>query len=435
MPIRPRERWLVLGLLWLSFALHLAVLRQLEANSPFFYQLPPAVDQVVYLENGLAFTKGQWPGDRPFFLSPYYSFYLGFNFDWFGFNLILPRLWQAAQGVLVCALTYQLGRQLFTPRIALLALAALATYGPFIFYNLSLTTAAHSALWITLAVYVTWRYRQTRKLWLLWLGGGLVGLAALGQPNMILVLGGLGLWLLGTPGRQWQTWSALGVLVIAATLTLLPASGHNYHQTGQLGFVTTSGDYNLYIGNNPAARGVYQAVPDELQRQVAAGETTYNREVLNYISRQPLDWLRLQGMKLVLYLVGSDMELGSNTNYHFWGVLHSTWLRLLPLRFEVLALLWLVGLRLIWSERAALLYAVTGVYTLGTVLFFVQTRFRVPFTPLMILLAAALTYKLYHQVRGGNRGAWLLVIGLLIALAAILLRYAYLLSGGLEIVS
>jgi hypothetical protein len=221
---------------------------------------------------------------------------------------------------------------------------------------------------------------------------------------------------------------------VAGAILLIP-TWHNFQVEHRLKFVTTTGDYNLYIGNNPQATGVYQKVPAELLQRVDSGQTTYLAEVGRFVLNQPLSWLGLMGRKTILYLVGSDLELGSNENFYFWGEQFSYVLSLLPLRYELISLLSLLGVRYVWQQRAMLLFLCYGIYMLGTILFFVQARFRMPLVPILILISTAAVFEFYRRYRAGDKAILVVVVGLVLALGALLIRYYYLLNGGLVIVS
>ena len=432
---RLNRRQTILIILWLALTLQLLTLKELEANSPFFYNFPFDVDQQYYIQDALDFQEGRWPAGTAFDLSPLYSFYLGFIFKFLGNSIVLPRIFQAFEGVLACALLYKLGSKVFNPRIGLWATVLLATYAPFIYYNLELLTAAHSSLLIVLALWLAMLYaRKTRSIYLYGIGLAL-GLAALGQPQNFILLAGIGWWFLclkQPPARRIL--SVFIIFAVAGAVTAFP-TWHNYQITGRFQFITTTGDMNLYIGNNPQATGVFIPVPLELQADIQAHQTSYPAETLKFIKDKPLAWLGLLGRKLVFFLVGSDAELGSNENFHFWGALYSVVLRLLPLRYELISLLSLIGLRFVWQRKSALLYGCYGLYAISTVLFFVEARFRMPFTPILILLSTAAGFEFYRRYRQGDKAILLLVFGLLLAMAALLIRYYYLLSGNLTIVS
>lgn len=433
--LRLNRRQIILIILWLSLTLQLLTLKELEAHSPFFYNFPFDVDQQYYIKDALDFQVGRWPAGTTFDLSPLYSFYLGILFKFWGTSLALPRVFQAFEGVLVCALLYKLGSKVFSPQIGLWAAFLLATYAPLIYYNLELLTHAHSSLLIMLALWLALLYAQKSRPVYPVVIGLAVGLAALGQPQNIVLLGAIGLcFLFLKKPLGHRILSILVIFAIAGAVTALP-TWHNYQLTHRFHFITTTGAMNLYIGNNPQATGVFIPTPPALLADIEAQKNSYQAEAIRFIKEQPFLWLKLLGRKTVLYLVGSDAELGSNENFHFWGVLYSSVLRFLPLRYELISLLSLIGLRFVWQRKSALLYGSYGFYLVSTILFFVEARFRMPFTPVLILLSTATGFEFYRRYRQGDKAILLLVVGIVLAMVALLIRYYYLLNGSLTIIS
>lgn len=441
LPRRTSLPLLVIVLL-IAFAAQLIVLSELRASSPYILTVPDGVDQIDYVANARAFAAGEWPrADEGFELSPYMSLYLGIIFASVGDvpGLDVARVGQTLIGVLTVALTYHLGRRLFSPAIGLVAALALALYSPALFYNTELTTAPHTTLLVTgaLVLVETYGRRAPHSRYAI-LAGLVIGLGAWARPNVLVVLGGFGLWLWGLRLPARAKWRGILLLGLAAALALLPPAIHNTRATGMLSLTTTTGPYNLYIGNNPGATGVFQHVPDDLKAAIARGETSYSAEVRRFITGAPLDWLALLGRKIAMYLVASDMELGSNVNYHFWGVAYSTVLRVTGwvLRYELIALLALLGSVLIRRRRGVpLLYLSLLAYMAGVVLFFMQARIRMAFVPVLIVLAVATAAEIIQRWRRGDRLVLILVIAVLVAYGALLVRYAYLLSGGIQIIS
>ena len=112
------------------------------ADNPFFTS--PVVDAFTYSQQAAAIAGGAWldyaPG--PFWQPPLYPWLLG-AIHWLagdGFFLA-ARLLQAALGALSCALLFLLGNQWFGRRVGLVASAALAAYGPAIYFDAELLPA------------------------------------------------------------------------------------------------------------------------------------------------------------------------------------------------------------------------------------------------------------------------------------------------------
>jgi len=315
----------------------------------------------------------------------------------------------------------------------------LALYSPALFYNLELTDAPHTTALVMFALVMAEIFGRRRQHARYMMAAGLaIGLATWARPNVLIVLAGIAVWLLQFRLPRQVRRRGIAVMVLSSALVLAWPSYHNLRATGRFALTTTTGPYNLYIGNNPNTTGVFMAVPDELKDAIERGETSYTAEVVSYITSQPLDWLQLMVEKTAMVIAASDMELGSNVNYHYWGVRYSPLLRITGwvVHFELLALLAVTGLVLIRQRKGVgLLYLTLGSYTAGMILFFMQARIRMAFVPVIILLAVKTVDEMIRRWRRGDRLIGVVALAILVAYLILLVRYAYLLAGGIRIVS
>ena len=147
----------------------------------------------------------------------------------------------------------------------------------------------------------------------------------------------------------------------------------------------------------------------------------YFRQGLRYWAEQPGGALGLLLHKLVLFW--TPRELGNNKDPHFFTDRFTPIVRLLPLSFIVIAPLALAGVVLRWRDWRALmpLWGFVVVYTAGVVAFFVNSRFRAPIVPVLLLFAAEAVAWGVSRVR---QRAWSQVggIALLTVCAGVLLR-------------
>jgi len=176
--------------------------------------------------------------------------------------------------------------------------------------------------------------------------------------------------------------------------------------TGRFVPVTANGGLNFFIGNGPGSTGGFQP-PDDMRSNMrgisedakmkAEAETGramtqaevseyYFRETLEYISHHPVAWLRILVRKLVFFL---NVDFPDMPNVFFCrnscGVL-----KFLFLPFPVIAPLaicgFLVMLRSGRSRSVVSLFLACAV--VSVVAFFVNARYRLPATPILILLAS-----------------------------------------------
>jgi Flp pilus assembly protein TadD len=200
------------------------------------------------------------------------------------------------------------------------------------------------------------------------------------------------------------------MFIVGLAIVLLPVAIRNYAVGGGFYLTTSQFGPNFFIGNNPNADGTYMSLrfgrgAPEYERQDATelaehatGRTLTPSDVssywtdraLDFITAHPAQWASLIGRKLVLLVNATEMlDTESQESYAEWS-----W----PLRlggwfghFGVLVPLAVLGMLLAWPERrrVVILYALTGVYSISVLMFYVFARYRLPLVPFFMLFAAA----------------------------------------------
>ncbi len=395
-----------------ALALRLWNVSELAAHDPFFTR--PSVDERMYHEWAQQVAAGDWLGDRVFLNGPLYPYLLGALYAVAGPSLYAARAAHALIGTLTCVLTWWVGRRRFSPAVALGAAALVAVSQMLVFYDSVLTV---DALCVPLALLAAGSAiaAEDRPGWGRWLAAGAItGLGALARPNLVLVGVLCALWaavrqrdraVLARAG--WLAAFALGVLVCVA-----PVTWRNYAVSGDFVPITYSGGMNLFLGNNPDARGTFgvprlfpRSAADDPWEQREAFETTaeevlgrelrpsevsrfWSGEALRFVQEYPREWARLLWRKI---------ELATNA-FEPWNIRSyaltrefSAPLRLPLVGFGMIAPLALAGLALTaarWRELVPL-YAVLAMVLVTLLAFFVLARYRIPAVPVLSLFAGA----------------------------------------------
>ena len=445
------REWLgISAVVALALGLRLWHLAELAAHDPF-YGLP-SVDAGMYHDWASRIAEGDWLGEGVFHNGPLFPYFLGLCYALFGASHGVGLAAQALAGSLASALTWSLGRRLFSPAVALLAAAAVACCSTLIFYGGVLLVANALVLLFLVAARSAIAAVDRPSALRFGLAGLWVGLGALARPNLL----GFGLlcaawagWALApAPARRRALW--LAAYAAGALLVIAPVTLRNYAVGGVFVPITYSGGMNLYLGNNADSDGSFRVprwVPQSLaddtpeQRAVfarraeaAVGRALSEAEVSSFWSgearrfvwEQPSDWLRLQRRKLLL--MSNRVELWNVRSLEITRSFSAV-LRWPGVEFRWLAPLALAGLLLTagrWRELIPL-YAIP-LTLFGTMFaFFVLSRYRAPMLPALALLAAAglaeLGRRLGRDARAGRRGValWLAAVllgGKIVALPA-----------------
>lgn len=197
----------------------------------------------------------------------------------------------------------------------------------------------------------------------------------------------------------------------AVLLGLLGLGTFNYMHSGSFAILPTQGGYNLWSANKPGANGLYFSQTLDLSQhevtlntavteskllymeETGASETSdpkaasayWRNKTIASIIEEPGSWLSLMLSK-AYYLFGNE-EIYNNKTYAFhkdrapllrWNPL--CWAILLSTAFFASAIHW----RQPWV-RWILLWAL--IYGVGTLIYYVSARFRLPLVPILAVLA------------------------------------------------
>lgn len=453
-----------------ALAVRLLYLSQ-YATSPFFWV--PALDSLYHDLLAQAIAAGRSSHDA-FFRAPLYYYCLGGVYWLFGHSFWAARAIQAIVGAASCVLCYQLGQRLFRPSVGLLAAAAMALYGPLVFFDGELLTPVLEVFldlgFLLLAVRASESGR--RRDWLA--AGVLLGLSAITRPNVLvavpLVL--LRIWqrsggqafrrsgvqerpvptasagrdpdLAGAPTRHScpaRAWAPAALFLAGAIAAPGFVTLHNYTVAGDPVFIASQGGINLFLGNRPEADGFTPSTPrryrfegpyedsvalygqraaeEALGRRLSASEAQsyWVGRVLRWWREDPGAALRLTGKKWVL--AWTRREIRNNQAYDFVRAEFAPFLWFCLFGFWLAGPLGLLGMALAWRRhpRSRWLALFVLLYTASYVLFFVADRYRLPVVPLLLLFGAHALVWGCERLRSGERARLAPAVAALAALA------------------
>ena len=405
------RRWMFMGLVAvfaLALSARLYYLHEIRA-SPLF--TAPVVDARTYVEEARYFSEVSFAGrPAPFWQPPLYPVLLGVLFALAGDDLYLPRFIQAVIGALVCVLICLLGYRVFGAGVGLGAGIAAALYGPLIYFGgellPTLLACCLNLLVLLLAV--------GEGGWARWLATGvLLGLSALAVANVLLfapVLLGYLYW------RQRQL-RPPALLLLGCALVIAPVAYRNWAVGDDLVLISHNAGINFYIGNNADYEQTTRIRPGrdwaELVEmperragieQPSAKSRYFFNQSWQYMTSEPLDFLRLLAYKGYLFLRGD--EIPRNRDLYFARNDSSLlsillWKKGLAFPFGLIAPLALLGLfaflRTSESPEGRLLALFVACYALSVVLFFVTGRYRLPAVPVLLLFAACGVRALWQR--------------------------------------
>ncbi len=469
-PTRDRTL-LVLALILLAGAfLRVGYLQEARQQPDFDH---PLIDAGFhdYWARGLAFGTWNPPVDKddpqvrttPYFRPPGYPYLLAFVYKLTGGGYVGPRVVQMALGLVNIVLAFWLARRLFGNLSGLITAGLMASYWGLIYFEAELqATVFATTLLLLLALALgTWTRGLTWRRTLL--VGALIGLGALMRPNFLVYLPvavGWSVWQLAVHRHRQQLVMVVAGLVIGCGVVVLPATVRNLRASGEMVAITTGGGINLYLGNNPDAKGIsppairglgkfstcydYPVLVRNLSREL--GRPVSHREFSAILADRAVDYM--------LANPGRTAALTWHKALLFWGPAevsnnkvvqmereNSVVLRMLPWNFSIvlgLALLGAVtlmvsarrpgwfgdgGLVARGPERWQLVWLVALLilgWFLSLLPFFAAARFRVPMLPLLLVMAGFGVTGLVALVRARRwpaTAAWV-ALGLVLVLFA-----------------
>lgn len=457
-----RALWVAVVLVFLALVLRLwtiACLRDaIEIHTPI-------LDGRFYLELAQRLASGGgWPNE-PHFMTPLYPWLLGGLFRVTSADVGSVQIAQMVLGAATLILLMAGLWRRFGGLPALLAGVLYTFHGPIIaMENLVLTESllcflvtAALALWPEQArAHGTSTQdgriaarpaasvaQESGPSWVALVAFGLVcGLLALGRGTFLvlpIVAASLLLWRgsQGGPGRAGAPWPRLRPLLLiflGVALPLAPMAVFQSRQAGRLQILTVNGGLNLYLGNNPWARGIYSAPPNvdlsrDIKAQYSASMASGRRldlvETSAYWRGEALDFLRenpgratwLWGRKMLLYLTPREIPQIEDFD--------ALTRRAEPLRLAFLRFSWLLPLatvgaawgvqRLGWRMAPYLAVIATG--WLATVVFFATGRYRIAVLPGFLVLASFGLVFVIEAIRARRFDAWI-ICGALVLISA-----------------
>jgi 4-amino-4-deoxy-L-arabinose transferase-like glycosyltransferase len=340
---------------------------------------------------------------------PGYYYFLATVYALSGYSYLAVRVAQAFLGTLTCMLVYLLGKAVFGNSAGLLAAAFTALYPPLIFYTGVLLTETLSTFLLAATVWLlltsTNRAPRQRTVSLV-IAGFSLGFAALTRSVLLVTvpIALLWMWIVGGgwPGWQQALRSALAFCLPIA-LVIAPVTIRNYQIHQQFILISTNGGVNFFLGHggSTAWKNQIRGIPPDYEEgdpligissRTATEEEAYFYQLgWEYIRQHPLRTILDLPDKFRRMYWASDYWPASDAQAHLMRTLDQVLWKLLLVPLWLLSFLCLRGQS---ARRAALLYGLVIASAVIPLVFWAQTRFRVPFVPLVIVVAAGALSKL-----------------------------------------
>ncbi|HVP58646.1 MAG TPA: tetratricopeptide repeat protein [bacterium] len=388
------------GVFALAVGLRLVYLAHLRAL-PFFDH--PIMDAAYHDNWAREIMSGKPVAAEPFFRAPLYPYFLALTYLVSKGSYLVPRLVQFVLGGLTAVITFALARSYFGRLAGLVAGLLAATYPVLIYFDGELLTET-LYIFLSVAGLGLLEIARRRQALVAWLASGLaLGLALATRPNLALFLP---VAAVGAAVFARRRVAATVLLVVGCIVPLAPVTIHNFEASGEFIPLVWQGGINFYLGNNASANGWSATSPEirkdwwggyndmvAIPREALGRQPSFNEvssywtdKAMSFIKAHPVQWSRLVLKKVALFW--GSKEFPNNQDYNFMKLY--SWVLRNPIGgFGTVAPLALLGVFLFLRDfrRLYFIYGLLVTSFVGTVVFFVCDRYRLPAVPLMIAFA------------------------------------------------
>lgn len=383
---------------WLWLAIIVGIGVALRAAAIVGFNHVPESDELAYRSMALNLVRGNGivdsMGNHAMYSVGYPLFVLAPVFFIFGEDLLAVRLLNTFLGCVAIVLCYFVAKEAGADRLGrLMAASTWALYLPASVYAVYLYK---ENLMIPLILGVMWcalRLASQPSKSVAVGCGALFGLLALAGNAALSLVGVVALALVLTPALTAKRLTLVMLMLAVAFAVAGPWVVRNIQVIGAP-VLNTNGGFNLYLGNNPAATGMFVSISDtprgstwgELRRvgEVQASETL-KQEAAAWIQANPAEFVMLAFRKLA-YFWTPPFHDGKGEQSSVEKLVRLLW----AMQFVVLmaAAIGTVLISSLRNRQLALLWISIACYSAVHMLFYVIYRYREPIMPVVAIMAA-----------------------------------------------
>ncbi len=410
----------------IAFSIRLIYLEQIKSN-PFF--VPRSMDPLFYHNWAMDIARGITE-KIPFKGLPFYAYFLGLIYKLFGTDVYIARLIQIVIASLSCGLIFVLGSTFFDKKVGFLAGMMAVFYKPFIFYDAMIIGTSLTVFMYLLSLWAVTNFSESISIRNALIAGVAIGLSALCRPSILLFPVAL---IIFYPRKNLKINKNKFIkyamfIFVPITIILSIVSFRNYLVSGDFVLMSSHGGLNFYIGNNIEANGKFHAPPGigrqndkmienahriaekSMGRRLKPSESSkfWSNKAYQFIFNNPLRYFSLICKKIYLFLQGG--EIADFRNMKFFERFSS--LLKTPLVSFYFIVAWsVIGIFLSYflTNNVVVLRCFLFANMFGIILYFVNSRYRLPMVPVLLIFASYAFFRLVDGFK--NRRFLLLFIG------------------------
>jgi tetratricopeptide (TPR) repeat protein len=383
------------------------------------------LDSADYDRWAMEIARGNWVGKDVFYAMPFYPYFLGVIYFLFGYFLSMVRLIQICIGSINCVLVYWLAKRIFGSAVAIVSFLTCAFFGLFILYDnmliaTSLIIFSYLALFNLISSFI-----QKQAVLKIFLIGLTLGISCLIAANALMFTLVFIFWIYLYFFKSIKKIIGYSlVFFMGVSLTILPVSLRNYIVSKDFVLITAHGGLNFYLGNNPLSDGANVDLPlfssgsrDMIEDSIAFAEKAGGRKMkpseisgfwfqkgIEFIKGNPNKFTRLFFTKVRLFLMGYELPDVFLSDFYSRYVPILKIFGSLPFKLNLFFPLFILGLiasiRQYKSRKPLLpIYLFLGSYIFSTAMFLMNTRYKLPVAPLVIIFASYFVVYLSENLK------------------------------------
>jgi len=411
--------FIFLGIVSIAFLIRWIYLNQIKTN-PFFVPFYHGLDDYLYDSWAQSIAKGDLLGKEVFYGLPLYPYFLGFIYFLFGHSVFIAKVAQFFIGSLSCGLIYLIGQKIFNRTVGILAAMMFALYAMAIYFE-GFFVSAFLAIFLNCLVILLFLSINANPRWPKWIAAGfLMGLSSLASASIFIFLPFVIFWAFESFKKTSKVKIAAysATLLLGISLVIIPIAARNYVVGKDFVPISAHSGITFYAGNNPLSDGSFH-LPKDIGRGVinskknsrVIAERIMKKKLkpsqiskfwldqgLMFMKEEPYKFLQLTFKKILLFWNAYEIP---DVLPLFFFKQYSSLLRLPLFNFSIICPLALFGIFLCAKLKRPdihLLYFFIMSVFLSTVIYFVNSRYRLLAVPYLIIFAAAAVYWFYSKI-------------------------------------
>jgi tetratricopeptide (TPR) repeat protein/4-amino-4-deoxy-L-arabinose transferase-like glycosyltransferase len=407
----------------------------------------PMLDAKYYIDWAKEILEKGWLGNKVFFTEPLYAYILAVFYKFSAYGDVIMIGLQAILGSILPVVVAGIGKKIFNRNIGILSGVVAALYGPFVFYEGLVLKTTFEVVFLSVFVLLLINIFLRKNKRQYFFAGVFLGFLTLVKGNNLLIAPLLIYFIFRyfEENRDFK-FRLAGIFLAGMLLVILPVTIRNYVVGNDFVPINYSLGMNFYQGNRQGTDGAllqpafvrpdpkFEETDSSKMAEAYREKPLKPSEISSFwfgktiseILEKPGMWITLEGKKILLLF--NKTELGDNYDYAYFR--KNIWVLQFMLNFWPVATLGIIGVVValffgndsslrenveekIWNkeekketvedtERKMLLRVVLGItfiYATSILAFHVNSRYRMPFTPFMIIFSSAAVSYIIAKIR------------------------------------